>query len=251
MIEQPGLRQTRAWVQQIMGMPISIHVRAAEPQRTDIEGAVRNCFAQLRRVDEVFSVWRPDSDVLRVRRGELSTDAARPWFAEVQRLCDQAEQVTGGLFTATLTGPDGSAGFDPTGLVKGWGVQAAAAHLELVPGIAFSVNASGDILCGVGEGMRGVESTWRIGIEDPRARGEIIDVIPVGVGAVATSGSAIRGAHIVDPRTARAVDRPGSVTVTGPDLLWCDVWATAAFVDPGAAQELMAAECPGYQLRTH
>ena len=53
----------------------------------------------------------------------------------------------------------------------------------------------------------------------------------------------------VAPATpATAVDRPGSVTVVGPDLLWADVWATAAWVDPDAAQALMAARDPEHHL---
>ena len=65
---------------------------------------------------------------------------------------------------------------------------------------------------------------------------------------MATSGAAIRGAHVLDPRTGSAVDRPGSVTVVGPDLLWADVWATAAWVDHDAAQALMAARDPEHHL---
>jgi thiamine biosynthesis lipoprotein len=48
--------------------------------------------------------------------------------------------------------------------------------------------------------------------------------------AVATSGTAERGAHIVDPRTGRsAVTDLLAVTVIGPSLTWADCWATAAF----------------------
>ena len=48
--------------------------------------------------------------------------------------------------------------------------------------------------------------------------------------AVATSGTAERGAHIVDPRTGRsAVTDLVAVTVVAPSLTWADCWATAAF----------------------
>ncbi|MYQ31225.1 FAD:protein FMN transferase, partial [Streptomyces sp. SID4956] len=48
--------------------------------------------------------------------------------------------------------------------------------------------------------------------------------------AVATSGSAERGDHIVDPRTGRsAVTDLVAVTVIAPRLTWADCWATAAF----------------------
>ena len=36
-------------------------------------------------------------------------------------------------------------------------------------------------------------------------------------GAVATSGTAARGAHLFDPRSGQTIDRSGSVTVVGPD----------------------------------
>jgi thiamine biosynthesis lipoprotein len=57
---------------------------------------------------------------------------------------------------------------------------------------------------------------------------------------MATSGTAARGAHILDPATGRRVDRPGSVTVVGPELLWADVHATAAFALGDDAEAYLA-----------
>ncbi|MGB2948185.1 MAG: FAD:protein FMN transferase [Rhodococcus sp. (in: high G+C Gram-positive bacteria)] len=56
----------------------------------------------------------------------------------------------------------------------------------------------------------------------------------------------MRGAHIIDPRTGRGVEHPGSATVTGPDLAWADVWATATFIDPTALDD--RAGWAGYRL---
>jgi len=242
---------TRAFVEQVMGMPVSIHVRAADPGRADVAAAVANAYAHLRRVDSVLSPWRHDSDLLRVRRGELDPAEAHPWLAEVTALAAEAESATGGLFTSRLTGPDGSTGFDPTGLAKGWAVVGAAAHLEVVDRISFCVNAGGDLTVGVGRNLAGFSSTWRVGIQDPVDPMAVVDVVEVSRGAVATSGGAARGAHVVDPRTGVPVDRPGSVTVIGPDLLWADVWATAAWVDPSEAARRMSASHPAYELLRH
>lgn len=44
------------------------------------------------------------------------------------------------------------------------------------------------------------------------------------------------------------MDRPGSVTVVGPELLWADVWATAVWVDPVRGALLLAGRDPGYGL---
>jgi thiamine biosynthesis lipoprotein len=234
----------RVWVEQIMGMPISIHLRGDVDQSA--ETAVAQAFSHLRRVDEVFSAWRSDSDLVRVRRGELAESDAHPWLAEVRDLCAEAERRTRGLFSATLPGPEGRPVFDPTGLVKGWGVEGAARHLALSAGTAFCINAGGDIVAGRGRHARSPRP-WRIGVEDPRDRARIAATVDLSAGAVATSGSAARGAHITDPRSGRLVARPGSATVTGPSLLWADIWATALFVDPAAGERAMEAHDPAYR----
>ncbi len=46
--------------------------------------------------------------------------------------------------------------------------------------------------------------------------------------AVATSGTAERGLHIVDPRSGRPVDAWASVTVIGTEIARADACATAA-----------------------
>ena len=55
-------------------------------------------------------------------------------------------------------------------------------------------------------------------------------MLAVRAGAVATSGTAARGHHLVDPRDGSVADALTSMTVVGPSLLWADVLATAAFV---------------------
>ena len=240
----------RAWVDQIMGLPISVHVRAADTTREDIAVGVRRVFDHLRLVDRVFSTWRADSDLLRLQHGEVEPDEAHPWLAEVTDLCLEAEGVTDGLFSAWRCQAGGRRVFDPTGLVKGWGVAGAAAHLEVLDEIQWCIGAGGDLLAGTGRGMVDMAPTWRVGIEDPRDRRRIADVITLSRNAVATSGSAARGAHIHDPSSGAPIDRVGSTTVIGPDLMWADVWATAAFVNPARAGLLIADRAPDYSLLT-
>lgn len=235
------------WVEQVMGMPISIHLRHAEgPAAPDAEAAVAQAFSHLRRVDRVFSTWRDDSDLMRVRRGEFSEADGHPWLREVREVCEDAERRTRGLFRASLPGPGGAPVHDPTGLVKGWAVEGAARHLALVPEVAYCINAGGDIAAGAGGGA-GELRPWRVGVEDPRDRSRIVATVDLTVGGVATSGSAARGAHIVDPRTGAPVVRTGSATVTGPSLLWADVWATALFVDPEKGRAALEAVDPAYR----
>lgn len=234
----------RAFVEQIMGLPISIHLRGAAGD-TDSEAArraVAAAFARLRAVDAVFSTWRGDSDLMRVARGELDPAGAHPWLAEVRALCAVAQRRTGGLFSADFAA-DG--GYDPTGLVKGWAVDGAAALLGDLPRVGYCINAGGDLVMGLGPDA--VPVPWRIGIENPRTPTRLAATVEVTQGGLATSGTAARGAHLRDPRTGTPVDRPGSATVWGPSLLWADVWATALFVDPDVGTATLAAADPAYQ----
>ena len=238
----------RAFVDQVMGMPVSVHVRAVDTSRSDVEAAAARVFAHLHRVDAVLSTWRADSDLLRVQHGEVDgVDEVHPWLADVTDLCLEAEDRTDGLFRAWRRRPGGRLSFDPTGLVKGWAVAAAAEHLRIAPEIAYSIGAGGDVVVGTGTGVDEAPP-WRIGIEDPRQRGGLARVVTVTRGAVATSGAAIRGGHVVDPRTGQGIVRPGSATVVGPDLMWADVWATAAWVDPERARALIEQRDPAYGL---
>jgi len=223
-----------------MGMPISVHVRADRVADPVTDKAVESVFAELTRMDDLFSTYREDSQLSRYHRGEVTLERADPLLAEAQRIGLEAGLLTAGAFTTDLPGPDGVRRFDPTGLVKGWAVDRAAQFLAGLPGASWCVNAGGDVLVGRHRHVPptgGDAAPWRIGIESPADRQRISSVVPLTVGAVATSGTAARGAHLYDPVGGGMVGRPGSTTVVGKALLWADVWATALFVGgPDTAQ---------------
>jgi thiamine biosynthesis lipoprotein len=50
-------------VEQLMGMPISLALRGRHAADAAAETAWQEALAELRWVDEVFSTWRPDSQV--------------------------------------------------------------------------------------------------------------------------------------------------------------------------------------------
>jgi FAD:protein FMN transferase len=236
------VRKRTAWVEQIMGLPVSVHVRGHDPAAA--EGAVAALFAELRRVDEVLSPYRDDSDLNRWERGELSPADADPMLAEVVRLCDEARERTEGWFDARgLPDPrDGRPRFDPSGLVKGWAAERAAGHLADRPGLGWCLNAGGDVLVHAPDD----QPAWRVGIEHPDDPGRILRVVERRSGAVATSGSAHRGRHIIDPHSGRPATGRRAVTVTGPSLRWADIYATAA-VAQGSGAPSWLPRTDGYQ----
>ncbi len=217
-----------------MGMPISLLARGPEAHGSAAAKAAALVFAELRGVDALFSTYQPDSEVSRVRRGE--TVPTSDDVLEVLRRCEQARELTGGLFDATA--PDGL--WDPSGLVKGWAAERAARHLVAAGG-DWVLNAGGDVVVHAPGG-----DTFGVGIEDPLQAGRIAAVVRLASGAVATSGAAARGAHVYDPRTGGPAGTVASVTVVGPSLEIADVLATAGFVAGAGARDLVAA-VPSYE----
>ncbi|WIY00747.1 FAD:protein FMN transferase [Amycolatopsis mongoliensis] len=232
-------RQRRSWTRPVMGTQASLHLRGHGVD-TDpaVEPAVAAVFEHLRTADELFSTYRPGSQVSAIRRDELPRDRWHPWVTEVVGLCEQARERTDGYFDPwRLPG-----GFDPSGLVKGWATENAAAHLAGLHGYDHYLNAGGDIIASART------SPWRVGVENPADPNEFLAVLDLRTGGLATSGSAARGAHIVDPHTGRHPSTLLSVTVTGPTLLWADVFATAAFARGGNVARWVAALAPGYEV---
>jgi thiamine biosynthesis lipoprotein len=209
-------------VEHVMGMPVRV------------EGAIdaRRVFAWLRWVDATFSTYRADSEISRLDRAELRDP--HPLVLEVLARCEELRRETGGLFDVRAGGR-----LDPSGYVKGWAVQRAAAFGRG----RFLIDAGGDVV------LRG---TWRVGIRHPYERDALAAAITVADCAVATSGAYERGAHIVDPRTGRPATGLSSVSVVGRDLGTADAYATAAFVagDPGWTAPLAAMTIAGERVFT-
>ena len=87
------------------------------------------------------------------------------------------------------------------------------------------INAGGDI---VARGRPAPHRRWRFGIAHPHVGDALCAVVELGDAAMATSGTAERGAHVTDPHTGRAALDLASVTVIGADLGTVDAYATAA-----------------------
>jgi len=233
-----------------MGMPISIHIRGEDVDSPAVAHVVEEAFDLVREADRLFSTYQQDSEVSRIRRSELDPAHADPLVRQVVAACQQAGELTQGAFTHLLPDHAGALRFDPTGLVKGWAADRAASRLADLPAASFCLNAGGDVVVGgnTGEANGGPGPGWRVGIEDPRDRSRIAEVVDLHNGGVATSGTAARGAHLYDPGTGTFVDRTGSVTVVGPSLMWADVWATALFVGPPSLPRRFSEVADGYRV---
>ncbi|NUP35475.1 MAG: FAD:protein FMN transferase [Streptomyces sp.] len=215
-------------VEHAMGTVFSFDIR--DPATPAIGRALEEAVAWLHHVDEVFSTYRPDSAISRLGRGELSVERCGPEVAEVLGLCEAAARATDGWFSHTAGGR-----LDPSGMVKGWAVERASRILYGAGAHNTCVNGGGDIQLR-GEAAPGVP--WRVGIAHPLRPGALCAVVTGRGGglAVATSGTAERGPHVLDPRTGEPATALASLTLTGPGLTWTDALATAAFAMGPAAR---------------
>nr|WP_202447812.1 FAD:protein FMN transferase [Streptomyces sp. SID5468] len=191
--------------------------------RARVREAMEQAVAFLHRADAVFSPYRADSDVTRLARGEVTVEGCAPEVAEVLALCERASRATGGWFSTGYAG-----GLDPTGLVKGWAVERAARMVAAAGARGVCVNGGGDVQL---LGRPGPWQPWRVGVADPaRPERTLAVVAAAGELAVATSGTAERGEHVLDPHTGEPpAGAPLSLTVVTRSLTDADAWATAAF----------------------
>lgn len=231
-----GLRtadlRVRRQVHHVMGMPVSLALRGRHADSAAGRDAWAQVRATLHDVDRVFSTWRADSVVSRLGRGEIDLADCPPEVAEVLALGETARLESAGAFDVRRGGV-----LDPSGVVKGWVVDRAAAPLRLLDDTDHSLSAGGDMVCHVADPDR---PAWRVGVEDPADPQRVLAVVTVRRGAVATSGAAHRGAHVTDARTGRAPTTIASVTVIGDDLVWADIDATAAFAMDAGAEAWLA-----------
>jgi thiamine biosynthesis lipoprotein len=225
--------------EEVMGTIVTIDLH--DPDRIDPE-AVRPCveraIAVLHEADEVFSTWKPESPMSRIRRGGLAVDAAPSEVGEVMERCREARRLSKGWFDPWAM----PGGVDPTGLVKGWAAQRALDALRPAGVKGAVVNAAGDIAT---FGSPGSGEPFRIGIVNPFDRGLLVHVAEVR-GAIATSGAYERGEHLIDPFEQAPRRRAASATVIGPELGLADALATAL---AAAGEPLLAtiAELEGHE----
>lgn len=206
-------------VEHVMGMPIVVDVRDAGVG----DEAFDRVFGWFHEVDRRFSTYKADSEISRINRGELPVEDAHPDVREILRRCDELREETDGFFDARPVSPEV---LDPSGLVKGWSVDRAAALLDELGVRHYAVNAGGDV-CLSGRALP--DDRWRVGIQHPLERDKVAKVVEANDLAIATSGAYARGDHVLDPHTRRPPEGLLSVTITGPVLARADAYATAAF----------------------
>lgn len=202
--------------EQIMGMPITV-ICADDQVDEAVIAAVFNFFRQ---IDTRYSPYIDSSDVGKINRGELIAEHYSQELRTILELAETTKRQTKGYFDVWHEGV-----FDPSGIVKGWAIQRAAALLA-EHSSNYYVEAGGDIQV---QGHSESGQPWQIGVRNPFDRTQTIAIVALDHGAIATSGTAIRGQHIYNPHDAAPLDDIVSLSVVGERIEDADRFATAAF----------------------
>lgn len=198
-------------------MPVTVEIADIGAKDSDLE----QIFSYFKSVDERFSTYKPDSEISRINRGELLPEKYSEDMKTVLRLSEETKKETDGYFDIFHDGV-----CDPSGLVKGWAIQRAAALIERMGFKYFFVEAGGDIQVSK---TNGAGEPWKVGLQNPFSQSEIIKVVFLGDRGVATSGTYVRGQHIYNPKKKGPITEIVSLTVIGPNIYEADRFATAAF----------------------
>jgi len=214
----------------------------------DISAIIADAVSILHEADSIFSLYKPESPLSQLARGETSVAQCPEVVGQIWDLCEKWNVATDGWFNSfTLEHT-----FDPSGVVKTWAAEKAAQHLESVGVSDFAMNAGGDIRL-----SKDIETGFakRIGISKPITIASpnagvltVVDLNETDFRAVASSGTAERGEHIWNPKSNDWANELAQVTVVAKDLVTADVWATAIFAAGEQGLALAQKHCVEYSF---
>lgn len=219
----PGTVRTR--LEHVWSTVVTLDVRDEHATDAGADAAWQSVVAELHRVDRVFSTFRDDSVISRLRRGGKQVVADD--VADVIDRCLEARRLTDGAFDPWAA----PGGFDPSGLVKGWAADRCADIVRQHGFRSFTLDAAGDLACRGGIPGQTQHLGWPIGITHPDDPTAVAAVVDVRDAAIATSGVSQRGEHVLDPRTREAARGARQATVVGTDGALADALATALLVE--------------------
>jgi Na+-translocating ferredoxin:NAD+ oxidoreductase RnfG subunit len=194
-----------------MGSPFEI---MAYGEREICDNGIEAAFNEIARLERLLSIYREDSEISRINRGETSDD---PDVQEIIALSMQYKKITDGAFDIQYNGT-----INLGAIGKGYAIDKAVAILKQF-GITRAKISCRSTIYGLGApfGKKG----WPVTIE-----GKEESPILLYNQAISTSGNAEQFGHIIDPTTGVHVDGVISESIVSHSAAESDALSTAAFV---------------------
>jgi thiamine biosynthesis lipoprotein len=240
--------------------------------KEEAEAKINRAFEAFQKVEQACSRFSPDSELMEACRLIETPVPVSPFLFEPLKFALEIAKWTDGVFDPTVGKMMEEHGFnrhyltgqwiespsadsvtyrdivlneldrtlylrkplviDLGAVAKGFAIDLAANELKEFAG--FVVNAGGDLYAG-GVDERG--NPWKIGIQHPERREQIIDTIEISNEAICTSGSYERKStkmtgmhHIIHPQTRQSPNDWISCSAIAPFAMMADAFSTASFL---------------------
>lgn len=263
------MKKTKLFMDTVVEIQVVLHDPVAEEEA---ETRIDRAFEAFRSIEQACSRFSPDSELMNATRFIRQPVAISPFLFEPLKFALNLAESTDGEFDPAigkvmeeqgynrhyLTGepietPTAEAAtfrdivldeqertlflkkrlaIDLGAVAKGFAIDLAANELKEFKG--FIVNAGGDLFAG---GLDTSGRPWKIGIQHPEKKDQIIHIIEVSNEAVCTSGSYERRSatlpdmhHIISPKTGSSPNDVVSSTVIAPFAMMADAFSTTAFL---------------------
>lgn len=241
-------------VRPAMGTVLRVEVYGPEAEQV-----ISEVFDEVRRLEELLSRWNPHSDVSRVEQApagqpvKVSADTIECVSAALRiaresggafdptLVADGYLQIDVDRATGTITRQRDDLILDLGGIGKGYALDRAAEILRELGHSRALLDFGGQLLA---LDPPPGESSWLVGIHDPRVKGSgtnsLLCSIPLVGSSLATSATYEKGDHIIDPQQGQAAVVALSTTVLIPDATRADAFSTAlAVLGPDHADRLL------------
>ena len=226
---------------------VEISYYASEARK--ISDVIEDAFREIERIEGIFSKFNNESEVSKINRlaGTEDVNISPEVFGLIERAINYS-RLTNGNFDITVEplkkGRYGKISLDKErlsvrfleegmkvdlgGIVKGYAVDRVK-EILLSRGVSNALINIGGNIYALGSPPR--KESWKIGIQSPENKKEIVYKLDLKDRAISTSGSYERGPHIIDPANGKAAaEGIAGVTVIACSAEEADALSTAVFV---------------------
>jgi thiamine biosynthesis lipoprotein len=263
------MRKTKLFMDTVIDIQVVIRGKFSEKEA---EVKMERAFESFRKVEQACSRFSPESELMKAISVIQSPVQVSPYLFEPLKFALEMSILTDGLVDTTIGKIMEEQGYnrhyltgnfyenpsadsvtyldivldeqsrtlflnkplviDLGAVAKGFAIDLAANELKEFEG--FLINAGGDIFAG---GVDWNGYPWKIGIQHPEKKDQIIDEIEISNEAVCTSGSYERRNektlgmhHIINPKTKHSPNEFVSSSVIAPYAMMADAFSTTAFL---------------------
>src|ERR1022692_418206 len=204
------------------------------PNQAILAEACEQAFAEIDRLDDLLSNYKPSSELSRVNKTAAKGPVkVTPEFFEFLRVSDEFRRRTFGAFDITLgrgrlsldtrnqtvefTTPETQ--LDPGGIGKGLAVDHAIDILKEAGIKRALVSAGMSTINAIGTPPEDAAG-WKVNIRSPKSKDIVAATVWLKDNSLSTSATYEKGRHIIDPKTKKppsGVEAVSSIALTGTE----------------------------------